>query len=229
MQKAITSLAARKEVRVVVIAASGPAFCSGHNLKELSLMRKEPDGGRSSFNRLMTQCSTLMQSLIKCRKPVIAAVEGIATAAGCQLVATCDLAVASTSAQFCTPGVDIGLFCSTPMVGLTRNIPRKAAMEMLMLGEMISADEALANGLVNRVVEPGKALAEAVAMGQKIAAKSPLTIAYGKEAFYAQVEIPLQNAYDYAVQVMVTNLMTADAEEGIQAFLYKRAPHWEGN
>jgi enoyl-CoA hydratase/carnithine racemase len=215
-------------VAAVVIAANGPAFCAGHDLKEMSAHRTDPDAGADYFRVLMTRCAEVMQALVKCPKPIIAAVEGVATAAGCQLVATCDLAVASETAKFATPGVNIGLFCSTPMVALTRNVSRKRAMEMLLLGEMLSASEAADYGLVNRVVPNGGALAAAIAMAENIASKSPLTIALGKETFYRQVEAPLADAYSDAAEVMVRNMLARDAEEGINAFIEKRAPEWKG-
>jgi enoyl-CoA hydratase/carnithine racemase len=177
----------------------------------------------------MTRCADMMQAIVACPKPVIAAVQGTATAAGCQLVATCDLAVAADTAKFCTPGVNIGLFCSTPMVALSRNVGRKRAMEMLLLGEMLSAADAADYGLVNRVVAPGKVLDEALSLAGKIAGKSPLTVAMGKAAFYAQAEMPLKEAYAYAAKVMVDNMMARDAEEGISAFLDKRKPEWKGS
>lgn len=215
-------------IAAIVVAANGPAFCAGHDLKEMSARRTDPDRGAAYFRFLMTRCAEVMQAIVKFPKPVIAAVEGVATAAGCQLVATCDLAVASESAKFATPGVDIGLFCSTPMVALTRNVPRKHAMEMLLLGEQLSASEAASYGLVNRVVPPGRALAEAKAMAEKIASKSPLTIAIGKETFYRQIEAPLAEAYADAAEVMVRNMLARDAEEGIGAFIEKRTPQWKG-
>ncbi len=215
-------------IAAIVIAANGPAFCAGHDLKELSARRADPDAGAAYFRALMTRCAEVMQALVNCPKPIIAAVEGVATAAGCQLVATCDLAVASETAQFATPGVNIGLFCSTPMVALTRNVSRKRAMEMLLLGEMLTAREAADYGLVNRVVSAGGALTAAMAMAEKIAAKSPLTIALGKETFYRQIEAPLAEAYADAADVMVRNMLARDAEEGINAFIEKRAPAWKG-
>jgi enoyl-CoA hydratase/carnithine racemase len=169
-----------------------------------------------------------MQAIVACPKPVIAAVEGVATAAGCQLVATCDLAVASETAQFCTPGVDIGLFCSTPMVALSRNVPRKRAMEMLLLGDMLPAAEAERHGLVNRVVPEGEAFAAALTLARQVAAKSPAAVAYGKAAFYRQIEAPLAEAYGQACETMVANMMEPDAAEGIAAFLGKRPPMWTG-
>jgi enoyl-CoA hydratase/carnithine racemase len=226
LQSAVDSASATADVRTIVIAAKGPAFCSGHDLKELTDHRSDADGGRAFTERLMRQCAVFMQSLVRCPKPVIAAVEGVATAAGCQLVATCDLAVASEAARFATPGVNIGLFCSTPMVALARNVPRKRAMEMLLLGEMLSASEAAACGLVNRVVPAGTALHEALALAQTVASKPPVTLAIGKEAFYRQIEMPLAEAYDYAASVMVENMMHAESKEGIGAFLEKRAPDW---
>ncbi len=176
----------------------------------------------------MTRCAELMQAIVACPKPVIAAVHGIATAAGCQLVATCDLAVAEEDSRFATPGVNIGLFCSTPMVALARNVPRKRAMEMLLLGEMIGAQDAAEYGLVNRVVAKGASLAAALEMARIIASKSPLTVAIGKKAFYEQIEMPLGPAYDYAAKVMVENMLKSDAAEGIGAFLEKRPPVWKG-
>ena len=175
----------------------------------------------------MHQCSKLMRSIVQCPKPVIAAVEGTATAAGCQLVATCDLAVASETATFATPGVNIGLFCSTPMVALSRNVTRKRAMEMLLLGEMLSAREAAEYGLVNRVVPAGKAMDEAMQLAGVIASKPPATLAIGKEAFYRQIEMSLADAYDYAAGVMVENMMHAESKEGIGAFIEKRTPDWD--
>lgn len=215
-------------IKVIVLAAAGPAFSSGHDLKELSTHRADEDGGKAFYVATMQGCSALMLSIVASPKPVIAAVHGIATAAGCQLVASCDLAVASSEAKFATPGVNIGLFCSTPMVALSRNVSRKRAMEMLLLGEMLSAEAAVDYGLINRVAAPDAVLAEALAMARQIASKSHVTVAIGKQAFYRQLEQPLSEAYDYASQVMVENMMAADAEEGIAAFLEKRTPTWKG-
>lgn len=213
-------------VRVVVLAANGPAFCSGHDLKELTAARKENGGGRAFFAATMAQCSSLMQTIMGCSKPVIASVHGMATAAGCQLVASCDLAIAAEGAQFATPGVHIGLFCSTPMVALSRNVGSKQAMEMLLTGEPVSAARAAEIGLVNHAVADDE-LDDAVAgMAKKIAAKSSLTLAMGKAAFYRQRELPVARAYDYASRVMVENMLAADAEEGIDAFLTRRPPQW---
>jgi enoyl-CoA hydratase/carnithine racemase len=214
-------------VRVIVLAANGPAFCAGHDLKELTAGRSGPDRGKAYFTRIMALCSGVMQSIVNSPKPVIAEVKGVATAAGCQLVASCDLAVAAETAQFSTPGVHIGLFCSTPMVALSRNVANKHAMEMLLTGDMIPADRAAEIGLVSRAV-PAEALYETtMAMARKIASKSSMTLATGKRAFYAQREMPLSQAYDYAASVMVENMLARDAEEGIGAFIEKRAPQWQ--
>src|SRR5205085_11451740 len=178
--------AAKDDSRVIVLAAEGPAFCSGHDLKEMTAHRAESDCGKTAFASLFAQCSALMQRIVRHPKPIIAQVQGIATAAGCQLVASCDLAVASAEARFATPGVHIGLFCSTPMVALSRNVGRKHAMEMLITGDTISADDAYRIGLVNRVVEPGMARQDALRMAQTISAKSPDVIKLGKETFYRE-------------------------------------------
>jgi enoyl-CoA hydratase/carnithine racemase len=228
MSEAITAISDDRDVYAVVLAANGPAFCAGHDLKELTAHRSDADGGRGFYETAMTTCATLMQAILASPKPFIAAVQGTATAAGCQLVATCDLAVAADEAQFATPGVNIGLFCSTPMVALTRNIPRKRAMEMLLLGDLVSASDAAAYGLINRVVSRDQVLDEALALAHQIASKSPLTVAIGKEAFYRQADMPVAEAYRYAADVMVRNMMARDAEEGIGAFLEKRKPDWKG-
>jgi enoyl-CoA hydratase/carnithine racemase len=228
LDAAIAEVSADAGVHAIVIAASGPAFCAGHDLKELAARRSDPDGGRAFFADTMRRCADVMLAILRSPKPFIAAVEGTATAAGCQLVATCDLAVASEAATFATPGVNIGLFCSTPMVALARNVPRKRAMEMLLLGEMLGAADAAANGLVNRVVAKGRALDEALAMARLIASKSPLTVAIGKRAFYDQIEQPVAEAYAHASGVMVENMLARDAAEGISAFIEKRAPAWKG-
>jgi enoyl-CoA hydratase/carnithine racemase len=224
----LTTLGSDPSTSAIVLAAEGPAFCAGHDLKELTAHRDDPDGGRIFFTETMTRCAELMQAIVACPKPVIASVRGIATAAGCQLVATCDLAVAEDDSRFATPGVNIGLFCSTPMVALARNVPRKRAMEMLLLGEMMSATEAAEYGLINRVVAKGEATAAALEMARIVASKSPLTVAIGKRAFYDQIDMPLGHAYDFAAKVMVENMLKADAAEGIGAFLEKRAPVWKG-
>jgi enoyl-CoA hydratase/carnithine racemase len=214
-------------VRAVVIAANGPAFSAGHDMKELTARRTDADLGRGYFAEIMTACSAMMQAIVHLPKPVVAAVQGVATAAGCQLVATCDLAVASEAATFATPGVDIGLFCSTPMVALSRNVPRKQAMEMLLTGEPISAATARNIGLINRVVAAGAERDVAIALAQKVALKSAYTIKIGKAAFYRQAEMSLAGAYRYAAEVMTENMMARDAEEGIGAFVEKREPKWQ--
>jgi enoyl-CoA hydratase/carnithine racemase len=224
---ALTTIADDRDVRALVIAANGPAFSAGHDLKELSAHRADEDRGRAYFKRIMGLCSAMMQQIVVLPQPVIAAVQGTATAAGCQLVASCDLAVASSAAKFATPGVNIGLFCSTPMVALSRNVPRKQAMEMLLTGEPITAEDAARIGLVNHVVDPGSERDAALGLAKKISAKSALTLKIGKQAFYRQIEMPLAEAYSYASEVMVENMMARDAEEGISAFIDKRSPKWE--
>jgi enoyl-CoA hydratase/carnithine racemase len=214
-------------VRAVVIAANGPAFSSGHDMKELTARRADADRGRGYFAQVMTACSAMMQAIVQLPKPVVAAVQGIATAAGCQLVASCDLAVASEAAAFATPGVDIGLFCSTPMVALSRNVPRKQAMEMLLTGEPVSAARARDIGLINRVVAAGTERDAAIALAQQVALKSAHTVKLGKAAFYRQAEMSLADAYRYAAEVMTENMMAGDAEEGIGAFIEKREPKWQ--
>ena len=208
-------------IRVVVITGAGPAFCAGHDLREL---RADPK--REIYEHVFALCSELMLTIVRLPKPVIAEVHGVATAAGCQLVATCDLAIAAEEARFATPGVDIGLFCSTPMVALSRAIGRKAAMEMLLIGKLIDAVTARSLGLVNRVV-PQAELREAVdGLARQIAGKSAFTVKIGKEAFYHQVELDLASAYRYAADIMTANMLAEDAGEGIDAFLAKRAPVW---
>ncbi|MHA7888220.1 enoyl-CoA hydratase [Roseicyclus sp.] len=214
-------------VRVVVLAAHGPAFCAGHDLKEMTAGRAAEDGGRAYFTRVMAMCSGVMQGIVTCPKPVIAEVTGVATAAGCQLVASCDLALAAESARFSTPGVHIGLFCSTPMVALSRNVSNKHAMEMLLTGDMTSAARAAEIGLVNRAVPDDDLQAAVREMALKVASKSSMTLATGKRAFYAQREMPLAEAYDHASAVMVENMLALDAREGIGAFIEKRAPLWQ--
>jgi enoyl-CoA hydratase/carnithine racemase len=216
-----------RTVRAVVIAANSPAFSAGHDMKELTARRADADRGRAYFAQIMNACSAMMQAIVQLPKPVVAAVQGIATAAGCQLVASCDLAVASDAAAFATPGVDIGLFCSTPMVALSRNVPRKQAMEMLLTGEPISAATAQNIGLVNRVVAAGTERDAAIALAQQVALKSAYTVKLGKEAFYRQAEMSLADAYRYAAEVMTENMMARDAEEGIGAFIEKREPKWQ--
>jgi enoyl-CoA hydratase/carnithine racemase len=221
-------IAATASIRAVILTAAGPVFCAGHDLKEMTARRADADRGRTSFEDVLGRCSAMMQKIMRLPQPVIAAVEGTATAAGAQLVASCDLAVAGAEARFCTPGVHIGLFCSTPMVALSRNLSRKHAMEMLLLGEMIPAAEAARMGLVNRVVAQGAAHQEAMRMAEIVASKSPLTLKIGKKAFYEQIEMPLADAYRHASRVMVENMLARDAEEGIGAFMEKRMPEWSG-
>jgi enoyl-CoA hydratase/carnithine racemase len=228
LRAALGEVSIAAETRVVVLAAAGSQFCAGHDLKELTAHRGDSDGGRAFYDLTMRRCSEVMQAIVACPRPVIAAVDGVATAAGCQLVATCDLAVASETARFCTPGVDIGLFCSTPMVALSRNVPRKRAMEMLLLGDMVSAADAERYGLVNRVVPEGEAVSAALELALEIAGKSPAAVAYGKAAFYRQIEAPLADAYRQACEVMVANMLDPDATEGIAAFLEKRSANWDG-
>ncbi|MCE2517080.1 MAG: enoyl-CoA hydratase [Alphaproteobacteria bacterium] len=225
---AITRLGKDDAIKAIVLAGNGPAFCAGHDLKEMTAARAASDGGQAFFTETMTACSAMMQAVVNCPKPVVAALEGIATAAGCQLVASCDLAVAGDGAQMATPGVNIGLFCSTPMVAVSRNIPRKRVMEMLLTGEMITAQTAAEWGLVNRVVTQGQAVATALELAQSIAAKSAATLRIGIEAFYKQLDMPLDEAYEYTAQVMVMNMMEPDAEEGITAFIEKRPAVWQG-
>jgi enoyl-CoA hydratase/carnithine racemase len=224
---AFTEIAHERKVRAVVLAANGPAFSAGHDLKEFKNHRSDSDRGRAYFKYIIELCSRVMQQIVNLPQPVVAAVQGVATAAGCQLVASCDLAVASAAAKFATPGVNIGLFCSTPMVALSRNVARKHAMEMLVTGDMMSAQEALRIGLVNRVVAPGSEREEAMALGRKIAVKSAHVVKIGKEAFYRQIELGLKDAYRYTTEVMVENMLARDAEEGIDAFIEKREPKWE--
>lgn len=220
----LADIAGDRAIHAVIIAANGPAFCAGHDLREV---RATPT--RSAYQDLFATCSALMQRIVRLPKPVIAQVHGVATAAGCQLVATCDLAVAADTARFATPGVNIGLFCSTPMVALSRAVGRKAAMEMLLTGELVTAARARELGLVNRIVPDSDLAAATMELAQAIAGKSPLTLAIGKEAFYRQAEMDLVSAYAYASEVMTRNMLARDAEEGIDAFLQKREPVWTGS
>ena len=223
LRHAFAGLAEDGSVRAVVLAASGPAFCAGHDLKEMTGYRAEADRGARRFEALFALCSGVMSAIPALPQPVIAAVEGVATAAGCQLVASCDLAVAGAQARFATPGVQIGLFCSTPMVALSRNLSRKAAMRMLLTAEMADAEEARRLGLVNEVVEAGGALAAAQALATGIAARNPDTVRMGKRAFYEQLEMPLAEAYAHTGRVMTENMLARAAEEGIGAFLDRKA------
>lgn len=221
LQKALDGIRDDRAIRVVILAANGPVFCPGHDLRE---MRANP--GEAAIRAIFAQCSLLMQSIVRLPQPVIARVQGPASAAGCQLVASADLAVAADDASFATPGVNIGLFCSTPMVALARNVGRKQAMEMLLTGEMVDAARAREIGLVNRVVPAGELDREVEALARLILSKSPVSLRIGKEAFYSQLEMPLAEAYEYASAVMTRNMMTDDAAEGIDAFLEKRRPNW---
>ena len=214
-------------VRVIVIAGMGPAFCAGHDLKQMSAARNNTDKGLEYFKEVFSACSELMISITNNTKPVIAEVAGVAAAAGCQLVACCDLAIAGESARFVTPGVNIGLFCSTPMVALSRNVSNKAAMEMLLTGEMVDSKKAEHIGLVNRVVDDKNLTESTMDMAMVIASKSRMTVKTGKQAFYRQKEMSLADAYDYASSVMVENMLKIDAEEGIDAFIEKRQPKWQ--
>jgi enoyl-CoA hydratase/carnithine racemase len=224
----LDGIASDASIKVVILAGNGPAFCAGHDLKEMSARRADADKGAAYFLDLMQRCSAMMQKIVRLPQPVIASIEGVASAAGCQIVASCDLAVAGSAARFSTPGVNIGLFCSTPMVALSRNLSNKQAMEMLLLGEMVSATEAFRLGLVNRLAQPGEAGDQAYEMARIIASKSASTLKTGKRAFYEQREMGLGEAYDYASRVMAQNMMARDAEEGIAAFIEKREPRWEG-
>jgi enoyl-CoA hydratase/carnithine racemase len=210
-------------VRVVVVTGAGSCFCSGHDLKEL-----RSDVSPDFYKKVFDLCAAMMLRIVGLPQPVIAAVQGIATAAGCQLVATCDLAVAAEESHFATPGVNIGLFCSTPMVALSRAVPRKQAMEMLLTGDLIDGREALKIGLVNRLAPSIQVMEETLALASEIIAKSPLTLKIGKEAFYRQTELGLADAYTYASKVMAENMLAMDAAEGIDAFLEKRKPEWKG-
>jgi enoyl-CoA hydratase/carnithine racemase len=223
LEDQLDAIAQDPSVRIVVVAGAGPAFCAGHDLREV-----RADQRREAYEALFAQCSRLMLKIVRLPKPVIARVHGVATAAGCQLVASCDLAVAAHSARFATPGVNIGLFCSTPMVALSRAVSRKQSMEMLLTGDLIPADRAREIGLINRVVPAAELEAATLALARQIASKSTLTLAIGKEAFYHQAELDLEAAYAYASGVMTRNMLARDAGEGIDAFLAKRAPQWTG-
>ena len=228
LRAAFATLSEDGDIAAIVLSGAPPAFCAGHDLKEMTQARAGADKGAAFFEATFGAAAGLMQAIVNCPKPVIAAVEGIATAAGCQLVASCDLAIAGRASRFATPCVNIGLFCSTPMVALSRNVPRKAAMEMLLHGHMIDAEKAREWGLVNAVTDNGEALATALDWAGEIAAKSPLTVRIGKEAFYRQLEMPLADAYLYTADVMTRNMLAEDAEEGIDAFLTKRKAEWRG-
>jgi enoyl-CoA hydratase/carnithine racemase len=223
---AFDGLAGDAGVRAVILSGMGKAFCAGHDLKEMQQARQAPDGGRAYFADLFKRCSALMERVRTLPQPVIAQVHGIATAAGCQLVATCDMAVADQDTRFGVNGVNIGLFCSTPMVALSRNIPRKQAFEMLTTGEFISAERAQTLGLVNRVVAPEALAKEAGALAQSVADKLAVAVKIGKQAFYDQLDMPVSDAYAFTGEVMVENMLERDTDEGIQAFIEKRPPDW---
>ncbi|NNE24353.1 MAG: enoyl-CoA hydratase [Rhizobiales bacterium] len=226
LQSALDDAAVNKDVRAIVIASEGPGFCGGHDLKQMTARRSDEDGGRQYFTDIFAACATMMQTIVSHPKVIIAQVQGIATAAGCQLVAACDLAIASTAARFGVNGINSGLFCSTPMVALSRNIGRKRAMELLTLGEMLSAAEALEAGLVNQVVAPDELQRQTDEMAARLAARPSAVLALGKQAFYAQIELPLAEAYELTSKAIVDNMMMADAREGIGAFIDKRDPKW---
>ena len=230
MQKLINAIreaSKDKSVKVIVIASGGNVFCSGHNLKEINEARKVGDGGKSYYLELFKTCSSLMQLIVDCSKPVIAEVGGIATAAGCQLVASCDLAISSNTAKFATPGVNIGLFCSTPMVAISRNISKKDSMKMLLTGDMISADEAKRISLINDFVPDDQLTKSVMDLAKKISEKSQAVLKIGKEAFYKQLDLNIEDAYEYTSMVMTKNMMIDDASEGISSFLSKRNPKWK--
>ena len=223
----IMAAAKNSETRVIIIAAKGKVFCAGHDLKEIAQARDSDDKGVAYFKKLFDKCSEVMKIIVNHPKPIIAEVNGTATAAGCQIVASCDLAIASHSSRFATPGVNIGLFCSTPMVALSRNVSNKHAMEMLLTGDMVDSKRAEQLGLINRSCDDALLTAEVNAVANKIASKSSLTLAIGKKAFYQQSEMTLSKAYQYCCEVMVDNMLKRDAEEGISAFLTKRKPEWQ--
>ena len=225
---ALADIEKDRGIGVVVIAAEGPAFSAGHDLKEIRAHFADADSGAAYFEKLMRRCAELMTAIAQSSKPIVAAVEGIATAAGCQLVAACDLAIAGEAARFALPGIDIGLFCSTPLVAVGRAVSRKAAMELALTGQPIDARRAEAIGLVNRVVAQGRALAEAQALGETIATRSHAVVALGKRTFQRQIETTLSDGYRLASDAMVENLALPDAREGIGAFLEKRPPRWTG-
>ena len=223
----IKALSLDQSTRVIVLASTGNVFSSGHDLKEITAARESEDNGEVYFKNLFDYCSSLMQLIVNTSQPVIAEVDGVATAAGCQLVASCDLAIASHESRFATPGVNLGLFCSTPMVALSRNVNKKNAMEMLLTGDFISAEKAKEIGLINNAVPKEDLTSEVDRLAEKIASKSTMTVATGKRAFYAQAEMDLSDAYEYTSKTMTDNLLKIDAKEGINAFLEKRSPDWK--
>ena len=223
----IESASSDKSIKVIVLAAKGNVFCSGHDLKEITAARQNKDSGEEFYQDLFDSCSALMQLIVNTSQPIIAEVDGVATAAGCQLVASCDLAIASNESRFATPGVNLGLFCSTPMVALSRNVNKKNAMEMLLTGDFIDASKAKEIGLINNLVQKEELTLEVTKLAEKIASKSSMTVSTGKQAFYAQAEMDLSAAYKYTSQVMKDNLLKHDAKEGINAFIEKRSPTWK--
>ena len=227
LMEEIKGASSDQSIRVIVLAATGNVFSSGHDLKEITAARESEDNGEVYFKNLFDYCSSLMQLIVNAPQPVIAEVDGVATAAGCQLVASCDLAIASHESKFATPGVNLGLFCSTPMVALSRNVNKKNAMEMLLTGDFISAEKAKEIGLINNAVSKDKLTSEVVGLAEKIASKSTMTVATGKKAFYAQAEMDLSKAYQYTSKTMTDNLLKHDAKEGIDAFIEKRSPNWK--
>ena len=227
LMEEIKGASSDQSIRVIVLAATGNVFSSGHDLKEITAARESEDNGEVYFKNLFDYCSSLMQLIVNAPQPVIAEVDGVATAAGCQLVASCDLAIASHESKFATPGVNLGLFCSTPMVALSRNVNKKNAMEMLLTGDFISAEKAKEIGLINNAVSKDKLTSEVVGLAEKIASKSTMTVATGKKAFYAQAEMDLSKAYQYTSKTMTDNLLKHDAKEGINAFIEKRSPNWK--
>ena len=226
LKKAFSDAATDQSIKVIILAANGPIFCAGHDLKEITEARKSQDSGTDYFKQLFDSCSELMQMIVSNPKPVIAEVDGIATAAGCQLVASCDLALATNDSKFATPGVNIGLFCSTPMVALSRNVAKKHAMEMLLIGDMIDSKNAKAIGLINNHVSKDLLMEKTLSIANKIANKSAMTVKMGKQAFYIQSELELSEAYKYTSKIMVENMLKEDAKEGIDAFINKRNPQW---
>ena len=227
LKKELLDVATNESISVVILAANGPIFCAGHDLKEITEARNNEDLGHAYFENLFSTCSEVMQLIVNNPKPIIAEINGIATAAGCQLVASCDLAIASDEAKFATPGVNIGLFCSTPMVALSRNISNKHAMEMLLTGDMIDAKKATDIGLINNNVSSKNLMHETLTLAKKVASKSSMTLKVGKQAFYVQSSLELSEAYKYTSKVMLDNILKDDAKEGIEAFIDKRDPKWK--
>ena len=226
LQHEFDAVHADPAIGCVILGAEGPAYCAGHDLRELTAGRQAEDGGQAYFKRIFDLCSRMMMSIVRLRQPVIAEIHGVAVAGGCQLVATCDLAIASTEARFGVNGVNIGLFCSTPMVALSRNLSRKKALEMLLTGRLIDAAEACDLGLINRSVPADRLTDETQALAEQITGKLSGAVRLGKRAFYDQLELPLIDAYDLTGEVMTENLMRRDTSEGIDAFLDNRPPNW---